>query len=389
MILRWIFALLLMALPIAGIVWMIRRQFRAGEDDKLVILLRWAVTLFVVALALLAFPLFHLFGLVLIVFSGVALAVLWAPTLGAWVARPLTMSFDGGNLPPERRPQLSIATAQRQRGHYQEAVALLKAQINEFPDDFETRMLLAAVLIENLGDFESGRLHVARVVNNTAHPPRLRSYALTQLADWELGRGRDPEAARQCFEQIRALFPGTEFALAAAQRLAHLPTEAPAPSAAESSARAPIRLGAAPRADIAEPSAASEADRLTAQLAAHPLDAEARERLAMIYAEELGTPELAAQELEVLIGQPARPPRLVARWLHLLADVQLHRLGNVDAARAALERIAQRFPGTALAENAQHRLDCLSVELAGKKTSRTLRLGSYEDDLGLKRSPQR
>lgn len=389
MILAWLFALLLMALSVAGLVALIRRQFRAGEEDKVVLLLRWGVTLLVGGLAVVAVPWFHVLGLFLIVFCGVMIAALWAPTFGAWIARPLTMGFDGGNLPPERRPQLSIALAQRQRGHYPQAVASLKAQLLEFPDDFETRMLLAAVLIENLGDFESGRLHVARVVNNAAHPPRLRSYALTQLADWELGRGRDPEAARQCFEQIRALFPGTEFALAATQRLAHLPVEPPAPAAAENCARAPIRLGAAPRAHVAESGAASEADRLTAHLAEHPLDAEARERLAMLYADELGAPERAVPELEILIGQPARPPRLVARWLHLLADVQLHRLGNVEAARTALERIAQRFPGTALAENAQHRLDCLSVELAGKKTSRTLRLGSYEDDLGLKRPPQR
>jgi tetratricopeptide (TPR) repeat protein len=391
MILTLLFALLLMALPVAGVVWMIRRQFRTSSEDNVVIVLRWTVTLFIVGLAIMAFPWFHLFGLFLIVFCGVVFSVLWAPSIGAWVAGPLTAAFDGGSLPPERRPLLSIAEGHRKRGEYQQAVVALKLQINEFPDDFETRMLLASVLIENLGDFESGRLHVARVVNNPAHPARLRSYALTQLADWELGRGQDPEAARQCFERIRELLPGTEFAMAAAQRLAHLPAagaNTPA-GAAEAPARAPLQLHT-PSSPAGAPAAVvSELDQLTAQLAAHPLDAEARERLAMLYANELGEPELAVQELEILIGQSSRPPRMVARWLNLLADVQLHRAGNVDAARAALQRLMQRFPGSGLAESAEHRLDCLAVEAATKKTSRTVKLGSYEDDLGLKGSRQR
>jgi tetratricopeptide (TPR) repeat protein len=390
-ILTFLFALLLMALPIAGVLWMIRRQFRTSSEDNVVIVLRWSVTIFIVGLAIMAFPWFHLFGLFLIVFCGVVFAVLWAPSIGAWVAGPLTAALDGGSHPPERRPQLSIAEAHRKRGEYQQAVVALKLQINEFPDDFETRMLLAGVLIENLGDFESGRLQVARVVNNPAHPPRLRSYALTQLADWELARGQDPEAARQCFEQIRVLLPGTEFAMAAAQRLAHLPaTGASTPAgAAGAPTRAPIHLHSSPTTAGTPPDAASELDRLAAQLAAHPLDAEARERLALLYADELGEPELAAQELEILIGQPSRPPRMVARWLNLLADVQLHRAGNVDAARAALLRLMNRFPGSGLAESAEHRLDCLSVEAATKKTSRTIKLGSYEDDLGLKGARQR
>jgi tetratricopeptide (TPR) repeat protein len=382
-----VFALLLIALPIAGVVWLIRRQFRTSSEDNLVIVLRWVITLLVAGTAIMAFPLFHLFGLFLIVFCGVIMAVLWAPSVGEWVAGPLTAAFDGGSLPPERKTHLSLAEAHRKRGEYQEAVVALKLQLNEFPEDFETRMLLAGVLIENLGDFESGRLHVARVVNNPSHPARLRSYALTQLADWELGRGQDPEAARQCFEQIRALMPGTEFAMAAAQRLAHLPAVGAILPGDPTTAgpRALIQLHA-PAAPAGAPTAASELEQLTAQLAAHPLDAEARERLAMLCAEELGDPARAVQELEILIGQPSRPPRMTARWLNLLADVYLHRVGDLDATREALRRITLKFPESGLAENAQHRIDCLSVEAATKKTSRTVQLGSYEDDLGLKGS---
>jgi outer membrane protein assembly factor BamD (BamD/ComL family) len=388
MILTLLFALLLMALPVVGLVWMIRRQFRAGEEDKLVILLRWAITLFIGGLAIMAFPWFHIFGLFLIVFCGVVFSVLWAPSIGAWLAGPIASAFDGGNVAPERKPQLSIAEGHRKRGEYQQAVVALKLQLNDFPEDFETRMLLAGVLIENLGDFESGRLHVARVANNAAHPPRLRSFALTQMADWELQYARDPLAARQCFERLRELLPGTEFAVAAAQRIAHLPE-----SIEQAPAGAPVR----PKLRVGESSGTdadavlhgphAEGDRLQAQLDTHPLDAEARERLAALLADDLGAPDLAAMHLEILIGQSGRQPRMVARWLNQLADVQLHRQGNVDAARATLCRLIERFPGSALAEQAERRIDCLSVETSSKKTSRTVKLGSYEDDLGLKGTP--
>jgi hypothetical protein len=112
------------------------------------------------------------------------------------------------------------------------------------------------------------------------------------------------------------------------------------------------------------------------KLEEHPDDNETRERLARIYAEDLGQLELARQELEWLIGQPRAPGREVTRWLNLLAHFELHNGGTLDAARVALQRIEERFPKSAAAEQARHRIALLALELRGKEKSQTFRLGS-------------
>ena len=54
------------------------------------------------------------------------------------------------------------------------------------------------------------------------HAPKNIAFALYSLADWQLKIGHDREAARQALERIVAMFPESEFALGAAQRIAHL-----------------------------------------------------------------------------------------------------------------------------------------------------------------------
>jgi hypothetical protein len=110
----------------------------------------------------------------------------------------------------------------------------------------------------------------------------------------------------------------------------------------------------------------------------YPEDNEARERLARIYAEDLGQLELARQEMEWLIGQPRAPGREVVRWLNLLAHFELHNGGSLEAARAVLRQIEERFPKSAAAEQARHRIALLALELRGKEKSQTFRLGSSE-----------
>src|SRR5690348_18087515 len=56
----------------------------------------------------------------------------------------------------------------------------------------------------------------------------------------------------------------------------------------------------------------------------HPLDTEAREKLAVIYADHYHRLDMATDELEQLIQQPNQPSRLVVRWLNLLARSEEH-----------------------------------------------------------------
>src|SRR5437879_3504208 len=55
----------------------------------------------------------------------------------------------------------------------------------------------------------------------------------------------------------------------------------------------------------------------------HPLDMEAREKLAILYADHYRRLDLATSELEQMIAQPNQPSRMVNHLLNLLADLQV------------------------------------------------------------------
>ena len=97
----------------------------------------------------------------------------------------------------------------------------------------------------------------------------------------------------------------------------------------------------------------------------HPLDAEVREKLAIIYAEHYQRLDLATLELEQLIEQPEQPAKRVAYWLNLLADLQIRLGSDYETVRPTLEKIVERFPDLPVAEMAQTRLDRLKLELSG------------------------
>src|ERR1019366_5810291 len=121
------------------------------------------------------------------------------------------------------------------------------------------------------------------------------------------------------------------------------------------------------------------------QLEVHPLDTEAREKLAVIYADHFQRLDMAADQLNELIASPNQPAKRVAHWLNLLADLQLQHGANYETVRTTLQRITDLFPNTGAASMAATRLAHLRLELKGKEKSHAVKLGSYEEDVGLKR----
>jgi hypothetical protein len=109
-----------------------------------------------------------------------------------------------------------------------------------------------------------------------------------------------------------------------------------------------------------------------------------REKLAVLYAEHYRRLDLAVMELENLIQQPHQQPKQVVHWLNLLADLHVKFDHDYEAARQALERIIALFPNQAAAETARRRLDHLRLELKSQTATTTVKLGEYEQDLGLK-----
>jgi len=89
--------------------------------------------------------------------------------------------------------------------------------------------------------------------------------------------------------------------------------------------------------------------------------------------------------LEQLIQQPNQPGKLQARWLNLLAGLHIDYGHDFELAKGALQRIIDFHAGTALAAMAQQRLDHLKLDLKGKDQSHVVKLGSYEQNIGLKK----
>ena len=129
----------------------------------------------------------------------------------------------------------------------------------------------------------------------------------------------------------------------------------------------------------------AESDRLVTHLNEFPDDWEARELLARIYVDHWHRLDLASDQLERLINQPGAAPRQVAHWLNSLADVQLKSPAGLPAARLTLERIGQKFPASQWSELAQSRISLLGLDQRAKASPKTLKLGNYEQNIGLQR----
>jgi hypothetical protein len=360
--------------------------------SPLAIILKLAFTLPLVAGCLWGAHLLGPFGPFVIVFMAVVLSYVWTPNLASWVASPLTSVFDGGNEPPERKPYYSVAMTRRNRGKPHEAVAEIRRQLAQFPHDFEGVMLLARVQAEDMADLAGAEVTLRHFCDWKDAPSKQVAAAFTQLADWHLHLAADAASARAALSEIVTRYPDTEAALQAEQRIAHL-TEAEG-----------MILAKHDRQDVAVPAGVHnvglldsteflkpqeiEPGRLAAahvkHLEAHPQDAEVREKLAVIYARDFKRLDLATLELGQLINEPKHKPKQVAHWLNLLANFQVELGADPATVRETLEKIVTAFPDLPVAEMAQRRLARLENEFRGLRTSSNVKLGTYEQNIGLK-----
>jgi len=331
-------------------------------------------------------------GLFLVVALGFIMYMIWRNSIFDMIASPITSLIDGGNVPPEPKPYYSIALAKRKSYRPLEAIVEIRKQLAQFPNDYEGIHLLAAIQAEDLKDLPGAEITLNLFCDSPAAPPKQVAAALTQLADWHLKLAHDADSARAALETIIARFPGSELALAAAQRIAHLGGVEKILLAAQN--RRPMAMPEGVKSiglrdslrDLipAETDPAKLAADYVKHLEQHPLDTEAREKLAILYAAHYRRLDLATIELAQLINEPNRPPKHVAHWLNLLADLQIRSGADYDTVRPTLEEIIEHFPGMAVAELAQSRLNYLKLEIKGKKETPDVKLGVYEQNIGLK-----
>ena len=377
---------------ILGIIgWGLFRMLKRSYDPAQV-LFKLAITVpLVIACFIGAIELSFLGPLVMIIL-GVAMTVMWTPHIGEWLCKPLTGLYDGSDEPPVPKPYYSIARSLRMKGKFLEAVVEIRKQLARFPNDFEGVILLAGIQAENLQDLPGAEITLNHFCDRPGAPPKQVAAAMNHLADWQLKLTQDADSARAALERIVARFPDTELALLAAQRIAHL------------GGSEDILLAAHDRQPLAMPEGVKNIGLLEsskhlrpaeidpAQLAAdyvkhltqHPLDTEVREKLAIIYADHYQRLDMATGELEQLIEEPNQPSKRVAHWLNLLADLQIRHGADYDTVRGTLEKIVDRFPDLAVAEMARTRLGRLKFEVKAHQATPDVKLGIYEQNLGLK-----
>jgi tetratricopeptide (TPR) repeat protein len=377
----------------AGFVgWVFVRMLRRSYEPAKM-LLKWVFTIPFVIFCLWMAKQMGPFGPFLIVFMAVILSVMWTPHISELLFKPLTDLIDGGSEPPEPKPCYSITRARRMRREFLEAVVAVREQLALFPNDMEGVMLLAAIQAEDLKDLPTAEMTLNLFCDRPDAPPKQVAAAMDQLADWHIRLAQDVDSARTAFEKIVARFPDTELALQAAQRIAHLGGTEKQLLASHDHQPMAVPEGIK-NIGLLESSkhlcpAETDPTQLTAiyvkHLEQHPLDTEVREKLAIIYAEHYQRLDLATLELEQLIEQPEQPAKRVAHWLNLLADLQIRLGADYETVRPTLEKIAERFPDLPVAEMARTRLDRLKLELKGQKETPGVKLGVYEQNIGLKR----
>jgi TolA-binding protein len=387
--------LLLAAGCLAVVLWALWRSLKRSEDPSLMlfkVVLSLVLTGGLIFIALTTDGSDRLVVPGLCAGYGVTMAIIWGRHIGALVASPLTAMFDGGSEEVEPRPLYSVALNKIRRGEYNEAAFEIKTQLMKFPDDFFGQHLLAQLQAEHLNDLQGAQVTVEKLCAQRGHPPNAIADTLNQLADWHLKYAQDAMNAQVALESIIERFPDTEFAQHAHQRIAHLASQEML-LAAHDRPSIKLRPGIqnlglmkdsselqAPEDDPAE-----RARQYVAHLEKHPQDNEMREKLAWIYAKHYGRPDLAIDQMEQILAHPNQTSKHVIHCLNMIADVNIKYANNLEAARAALQRIVEGYPESAAAESARKRIDRLRLEMRTHGDAPSIKLGTYEQNIGLKK----
>ncbi len=391
-----VWELILFILLVGFVMWTAFRK----TDDKGDLVIKWILTVAVLLFMLrVVIPTVArqdeaaaYVGIPLAAVSGLLLALIWRRSIAEMIAKPFGSLYDGGDAEIEPKAFYSKAESLRRRGRIRESIDEIRRQLEKFPEDFQGELLLANIDAEDLQDLSSAKNSIQKILNQSGHSPGQIAAALHQLADWQVKLAQDPVAARETLSQIVERFPDTNFAEAAEQRIAHLASvdhmiashDRPSLAVKQFDSYAHLENEMALREKSPVDDVAARAAACLKQLEKFPLDYEAREKLATIYAEDYRRVAMAADELEHLISRANQPPRQVARWLNLLADWQVKIDNDIDAAQGSIARITEMFPNSALADQAQMRSEYVRLQAKKHETGTAVKFGTYEKDIGLR-----
>lgn len=321
----------------------------------------------------------------------IILGILLTPKLGRWIASPLANLYDDGNKEYIPHANYTIAEARIMQNDFHGAAAEIRSQLRQFPNDQRGWFMLAELQAARFNDMDGAMSSLSTILSQPDAPAHLFAGAANFAADLHIKHSRDPEAARASLQEIIDRFPGSTQAHQAAERIGHLPTkqQLEQKTAPQSLTLQPGHRDLGIKSAVILPDEQSLDDRLDAllaQLDSHPGDSEAREKLILLYVDELRDVDAARTQVNHAIAVPNIAVKQQTRWLHLLASIEIRHGRNLAGARAALERIMTMWPGSGYAEVAMQRIERLAMELRGVENApEAITLGTYERDLGLKK----
>lgn len=375
--------------------WRIARASLKRSDEPAALGLKWVVSAvllggWVYGLAKFAGGPGMLFMVPITCVVFLILGIMWAPTLGKTLFAPLTNTFDGGSVEPDPTPFYAMAEAKKKRGRYDEAIADIRVQLADFPNDMQGHMLLAEILAEHKGEVDEAVELLEYFVVECDPGAVNGSFVLNRLADFHLKYRKDPAMARQCLQRVQYEFPGTEQADKAAQRIAHLQdddflTKRKEPKKFEVK-KNNLKLGLAKDSSAVQAPKENlevKAHQMVEHLTKHPQDSDVREQLAWLYAEHYGKIDWAIDQLRQLTQMSHQSPAKLARWYNQIADVYCRFTGSSEAAKLALEEYIERFPENGHAIRMQERLKRLKLEARTSKKSRSMETGPSIEKLGM------
>ena len=399
-------AFLVYGVLLAVVIYIIRRQIKNPDNEPLKVIVKWVVTLAVVAFMIHATVRANDRDALLIVFiflllpGSILLGLWWTPAISDWIASPITYALTGDSRESYNKPEYGIANARRKRGQYVEAIEAVDEQLVKHPGNFDGLMLKATIQAENLGDLAAA----AATIQETLSDPEQLNYrlpvALNKMAEWQLAIAGDPDAARRTLQQIQTALPNSRAAQLAAQRLASLDSSEESESDVVDFNESYQNLveESAEKDDFTSPLELPKAIELNRQqvgeealqtclrrVEMHPDSISNREELAALYLDHTKQPAMALRQYEHLLALSGTTIHQKTAWLNKLADIQVKSGESYETIRATLERVVALDPRAAPAARAQQRISYLHIELrsVNRKTKR-LQLGSYDEDLGLK-----
>ena len=403
---RVYWAILVYGVLAAVVVYIIRKQVKKTDNNPVKVIVKWTVTVAIVAFGVYATLWSNDRASLLVVFiflllpGSVIMALWWTPEISEWMASPITNALTGDSRISYNKPEYGIANARRNRGQYLEAVEAVDEELTKHPGNFEGLMLKASIQAENLGDLEAATETLQEAIEGEEQLSYRLPVALNKMADWQLAVAGDPDAARRTLRQIQEALPESQAAQFAAQRLASLDsseeTEAAVvdfnesyqklveESAGKDDFTSPLELPKAIETNQQQAADKSLANYLR-RVALHPDSVGNREELAALYLDHANQPAKAAEQYDHLLALPGTTIHQKTAWLNKIADIQVKSGESYKTVRATLERVIALDPKAAPAARAQQRISYLNIELRGanRKTTK-LQLGSYEEDIGLK-----